>query len=352
MLVVPRPYASAAIPFGAATLQALYQTRLNANFPSGLPTYAADVVAPWTADPSPFPATWASCTRYTFSTNVGGRGNTGTPLYAFLIRPVTTPYLPVLFIQCIGHGCAWTYDPNTSIADELREEGYLWNPALSAGMPVLVIEMPQLGHNPNPLQTVVNGTLQSYTYTIGHDLSAIDADGGPTANEMFVWHLICGINQALIEPDLHIQHVACVGFSGGCMPTTLAAALDRRIGARYCIATESLGILNNTNNWSDWEQDEPQNTKLYGANLDRNSLFCLGALGGRRAIFIASDRDSGSPAAGLHESLTATAQQCQQALGTDTGTCEIWFTNDPTTHEIVASEGTQIVADIRATFGV
>jgi hypothetical protein len=181
----------------------------------------------------------------------GGRSG-GTVQYSYLLRPSATESgTLVLFLA--GHNPAgvgfetdYCYTDGSSVILG----------SLALGHWVVVVEMPQTGHQPTPQSWVVGGVLRTIgpPPEWGHDVGALDSDGGPLAMRMFLDTPIRAITQA--TTDLSTSHVYAAGHSGGgCIASFLSSCDDRieKMVLMHGGAPQGFGPQY-TCSISDWEQ--------------------------------------------------------------------------------------------------
>lgn len=205
-------------------------------FPDGIPTDEVDSVTDdWIGNYQPgILPLGASKVLVLHDLTPGGRSG-GTSLHCDLCIPTAAP-IGKLAIYLQGHGgdagqgLGWDY-----WCQQLRASGYappgLIEGFLARGFHVLVADMPDGGSQPHPQMIRVNGTVQRLN---GHDFSALDSDGGPSAMQMFCKHQIRAITTALRISGASSVTALC-GHSGGGSTGALLASMDDRIDNLYIL---------------------------------------------------------------------------------------------------------------------
>lgn len=177
----------------------------------------------------------------------------------------------------------------TAVIYQQGHEGSAWagrrviGKLLERGHRVVVLEMPLLGANSQPL---VHLRRHGQVRFQDHDyFSLLDHEFGGNSIRFFVEPVIACINQLAVGG---VEKFAMLGWSGGGWTTTLCAALDRRISRSFSVAGSLPFSLRRRGELSDYENHLPALYDL--ANYPE--LYVLSAHGpGRVAMQILNEFD-------------------------------------------------------------
>ena len=154
------------------------------------------------------------------------------------------------------------------------------------GYSVIAFSMPLYGHNNQPtIQLPRIGKLK----LLKHDqMKFLTPDYGHPIR-YFIEPVVTALNY--LDNEFEFSSVAMVGISGGGWTTTLAAAVDTRIGKSFPVAGSYPIYLrsNSERDWGDYEQNAPE---LY-STVNYLELYILGAYGtNRKQLQIINKYDS------------------------------------------------------------
>ena len=192
--------------------------------------------------------------------------------YAYHFKPEKPNNKLILYHQ--GHG-------GDFILGKKQIENFIEN-----GYAVLAFSMPLLGLNNNPIVEIPHiGRLRMTS----HDhMKFLSPDGGHPV-KFFVEPVVIALNY--IDRTFNYSSISMVGISGGGWTTTLAAAVDARIGYSFPVAGSYPIFLraNSIKDWGDYEQNTPE---LY-KTANYLELYVLGSHGnGRKQLQVINQYDS------------------------------------------------------------
>ncbi len=161
------------------------------------------------------------------------------PCYVLTPHNAVKPYKPVIALH--GHG-TWGAKSLVGLADSPAEEEYIRSykadygrQIARAGYQVFVPALRGFGvrMEDRELQTLKSGGADNESIWSCQELGLIALLCGQTLMGLRVWDVMRLIDHIDTRPDVALDHLPCVGLSGGGTATMYVTALDPRITSAY-----------------------------------------------------------------------------------------------------------------------